>query len=126
MKIRLNPKSLLLDLAMIVATSAIGFPLGWWSITIPAFARGALMPSNAGWTAFRTALAAGIAWFGLALYQDALSGFRISARMGAVLHLPMGLLLYFVIFFIAAVLSGLASLFGAHLTALIRSYVRTT
>lgn len=75
---------LLLD---IVAFSMIGFLLPWWSISLVAAIIGWQEPCiKKSFT--RGFLACFSSWLILTLIFDALSGFRISPRIGGLAHLP--------------------------------------
>ncbi|MEN9497227.1 MAG: hypothetical protein RL750_126 [Bacteroidota bacterium] len=108
----------------IVAIALIGFLCGlympWWSIALPAFVIGLLIPQKGSWNFVSGFLGIFLLWLGLTVWIDAENGGLLAARMAQIL--PVGgkvIYLHLLTASVGGLLGGLASLSGKHIRSLL-------
>jgi hypothetical protein len=92
----------------------VGFYLPWWSLAILALVVGAWRFDDDK-AALKVGLVSAASWIGTAASFDLVSGGRLSARISAVMHMPMTLAAYLAVGLVAFSIAGLAAQLGSSL-----------
>lgn len=88
--------------------------LPWWSITIVAFAVGALLASNSTNAFIAGILGVGLLWFGTALYINFSIDSLLPERVAALFQLDSPVLLAAITGLIGGLIGGLSALCGSY------------
>lgn len=107
-------KSILLLSVFIVLLVVLQLFLTWWSLVIPCFLIGFLLPytpARSFWLSFGIVF---LLWISASLLLDLSSNGKISERMALVFFMPNKYLLFLVAGIIGGIAGGFSTLAGAH------------
>lgn len=107
-------------LSVAIVSFLCGLYLPWWSVAIPAFFTGLLMPQQGMRNFLSGFLGVFLLWLGLTLWIDSANEGVLALRMAQIL--PVGgqvVYLHVLTAFLGGMLGGLASLSGKYLRSLV-------